>query len=255
MATSGSMLCLLYGLVTLSLALDPDFLNLQEMLNKQEFVSYKYSLENTSSQFDQVERTDKMLDSSADQGVMLRGSEVGRGYNLTCGPTCTYPILGIGALLVYSFFMREAPSRSRVDVDFTRDSQQAELSEDLFEFEGDLREKIKDEYRKAVTRERRIEREKARRRLQELKTGENHHGSHLCLTKFFYFFHILYFLPELYLANQSKRRKKGKHRKVVEFNDNHTLSSHCREGLWDDEFSWKPGKRSDEPSSGDTERH
>ena len=203
MATSGSMLCLLYGLVTLSLALDPDFLNLQEMLNKQEFVSYKYSLENTSSQFDQVERTDKMLDSSADQGVMLRGSEVGRGYNLTCGPTCTYPILGIGALLVYSFFMREAPSRSRVDVDFTRDSQ-ADQSEDLFEFEfeGDLREKIQNEYRKAVTRERKMEREKQRRRLQELKTGENHHGSHLCLTKFFYF--LSYFvLPSRVVSCQS----------------------------------------------------
>ena len=120
-----------------------------------------------------------MVESSPDQLLMLRGSEVGRGYNLTCGPTCTYPILGIGALLVYSFFMREAPSRSRVDEDFTKESD-VEQSKDgnlfEFEFEGSLREKIKSEYRKAVTRERRVEMEKQKRRLQQLETGENVHG-------------------------------------------------------------------------------
>ena len=113
-----------------------------------------------------------MVEIPPEQRVMLEGWEMGRGYNLTCGPTCTYPILGVGALLLYSFFMREAPSRSRVDED-----SEAEQSKggNLFEFEGGLREKIKDEYSKAVTRERRMEREKQRRRLQELKTGENDH--------------------------------------------------------------------------------
>ena len=106
---------------------------------------------------------------------MLRGSEVGRGYNLTCGPTCTYPILGIGALLVYSFFMREAPSRSREDKDFTKESQNKDGNLFEFEFEGSLRDKIKSEYRKAVTRERRLEMEEQRRRVQELKTGEDVH--------------------------------------------------------------------------------
>ena len=76
--------------------------------------------------------------------------------------------------------MREAPSRSRVDEDLTKEPLDAEQSKggNLFEFEGSLREKIKDEYRKAVTRERRLEREEQRRRLQELKTGENDHGWH-----------------------------------------------------------------------------
>ena len=121
-----------------------------------------------------------MVESSPDQRVMLGGWETGRGYNLTCGPTCTYPILGVGALLLYSFFMREAPSRSRVDEDLTKEPLDAEQSKggNLFEFEGSLREKIKDEYRKAVTRERRLEREEQRRRLQELKTGENDLGWH-----------------------------------------------------------------------------
>ena len=100
---------------------------------------------------------------------------MGRGYNLTCGPTCTYPILGIGALLLYSFFMRESPSRSRVDEDLTKDAEESSGG-NLFDFEGSiLRKKIKDEYRKAVTRERVMEREEQRRRLQELKTGENDH--------------------------------------------------------------------------------
>ena len=127
-----------------------------------------------------------MVESSPDQLVMLRGFEVARGYNLTCGPTCTYPILGIGALLVYSFFMREAPSRSREDEDFTKESHE-ESSKDghifEFEFEGSLRDKIKSEYRKAVARERRLEMEEQRRRLQELKTGEDVHLSWMASMK------------------------------------------------------------------------
>ena len=140
-----------------------------------------------------------MVESSPDQRVMLGGWETGRGYNLTCGPTCTYPILGVGALLLYSFFMREAPSRSRVDL--TKEPLDAEQSKggNLFEFEGSLREKIKDEYRKAVTRERRLEREEQRRRLQELKTGENDLGWHTIS-----YFHVL---PSRVISCQSLGEK------------------------------------------------
>ena len=63
-----------------------------------------------------------------------------------------------------------------MDEDFTKESD-VEQNKDgnlfEFEFEGSLRDKIKSDYRKAVTRERRLEMEEQRRRLQQLKTGEN----------------------------------------------------------------------------------
>ena len=84
-----------------------------------------------------------------------------------------------------------------MDEDLTKEPLDAEQFE--FEFEGSLREKIKDEYRKAVTRERRLEREEQRRRLQELKTGENDLGWHTIS-----YFHVL---PSRVISCQSLREK------------------------------------------------
>ena len=123
-----------------------------------------------------------MVEISSEPPEVLRGFDMGRGYNLTCGPTCTYPILGIGALLVYSFFMREAPSRDRLDEKFAKEKKalgsHMEQSGNLFDFEdkGSLSDKIEREYRNSLMKERMRERADQKRRLQELRAGEKVHG-------------------------------------------------------------------------------
>ena len=123
-----------------------------------------------------------MVEISSEPREVLRGYDMGRGYNLTCGPTCTYPILGIGALLVYSFFMREAPSRARLDEKFAKEKKEVgshmEQSGNLFDFEdeGSLSDKIEREYRNSLIKERMRERADQKRRLQELRAGENVQG-------------------------------------------------------------------------------
>ena len=39
--------------------------------------------------------------------------EIGRSLNFTCGSTCTYPVLGMGALLAYSLLPRVRPDMAR----------------------------------------------------------------------------------------------------------------------------------------------
>ena len=99
---------------------------------------------------------------------------------MTCGPACTYPLLGVGALLIYSFLAGESPSRSSRDERLTseRGSQlvkQSEVSDPFWiEEEVDLRDKIRSEFGRAARRKMRMEREAQKRRLQNLKIGENY---------------------------------------------------------------------------------
>ena len=99
---------------------------------------------------------------------------------MTCGPACTYPLLGVGALLVYSFLAGESPSRSSKDEKLTSERgsllvKQSEVSDPFWiEEEVDLRDKIRTEFGRAARRKMRMEREAQKRRLQNLKFGENY---------------------------------------------------------------------------------
>ena len=125
-----------------------------------------------------LESSPEFLSSSAAGREFLSSSAKGRGYNVTCGPACTYPLLGVGALLVYSFLAGESPSRSSKDEKLTseRGSQlvkQSEVSDPFWiEEEVDLRDKIRTEFGRAARRKMRREREAQKRRLQNLKIGE-----------------------------------------------------------------------------------
>ena len=48
--------------------------------------------------------------------------EIGRSLNITCGSTCTYPVLGMGALLAYSLLQR---------VDLGQDNQLSRIGQNL----------------------------------------------------------------------------------------------------------------------------
>ena len=48
--------------------------------------------------------------------------EIGRSLNFTCGSTCTYPVLGMGALLAYSLLQR---------VDLGQDNQLSRIGQNF----------------------------------------------------------------------------------------------------------------------------
>ena len=124
-----------------------------------------------------LESSPEFLSSSAAGREFLSSSAKGRGYNVTCGPACTYPLLGVGALLAYSFLARESPSR---DDKLTSERgslhvKQSEVSDPFWiEEEVDLRDKIRTEFGRAARRKMRMEKEAQKRRLQNLKIGENY---------------------------------------------------------------------------------
>jgi hypothetical protein len=87
--------------------------------------------------------------------------------NLTCGASCTYPILGLGALAAYSLFFAGRGHNFLHNTGIERI-----ISENLFSDESsrseevDLADRVQEAYNRALYLERRREKEEKQRRNQ-----------------------------------------------------------------------------------------